>query len=179
MNTKSKAFTVLGAVLVMLAGMAGVSSASSDSLVARASSDVGALAYGPIHTRLNNRCLDADANTLPNNGTKVQLWDCNGTTQQGWGLQSLGNNWYFIHIQWSDKCLDADANAGGNGTKVQIWDCNNSRQQMWHLTVSGGTARFTNGLPGARCLDADANNGGNGTKVQLWDCNGSPQQGWW
>jgi Ricin-type beta-trefoil lectin domain/Ricin-type beta-trefoil lectin domain-like len=32
----------------------------------------------------SNRCLDADANTIGGNGTKVQLWDCNGRQNQFW-----------------------------------------------------------------------------------------------
>ena len=38
-----------------------------------------------IQTKYNLRCLDADLNTIGGNGTKVQLWDCNGQPQQNWG----------------------------------------------------------------------------------------------
>ncbi|MFD9394277.1 RICIN domain-containing protein [Streptomyces sp. NPDC060000] len=125
----------------------------------------------------SGRCVDADLNTIRVNGTKVQLWDCNLSTQQNWVLYGDGT----IRSSKSGKCLDADLNTiGANGTKVQLWDCNGSLQQKW--TITGGStgashqvlSRYSN-----RCVDADLNTiGGNGTKVQLWDCNGSAQQRW-
>ena len=33
-----------------------------------------------------SRCLDADLGTINGNGTKVQLWTCNGATNQKWNL---------------------------------------------------------------------------------------------
>lgn len=36
---------------------------------------------------INGRCLDADLNTIANNGAKVQLWDCNGLPQQQWTVR--------------------------------------------------------------------------------------------
>ncbi|GAA3867525.1 hypothetical protein GCM10022243_36610 [Saccharothrix violaceirubra] len=179
MGIKAKVLATFFAAATLSAVTTGVSAAAAvDEGPTAGTPEVGALAWGSIKTRLNGRCLDADANTLPNNGTKVQLWDCNGTSQQSWELRSVGNGYYTIHIRWSGKCLDADANNGGNGTKVQIWDCNGSAQQRWYKYGESGTSRFVNDFSW-RCLDADANAGGNGTKVQLWDCNGAPQQGWY
>ncbi|GAA4605502.1 putative heme/steroid binding protein [Actinoplanes octamycinicus] len=123
-----------------------------------------------VHVGFNNKCLDADVNTIWTNGTKVQLWDCNGSPQQLWWRE--GNT---IHVGYNGKCLDADFNnIWNNGTKVQLWDCNGSQQQQW-ISVNGALhVGFNN-----KCLDADFNAiWSNGTKVQLWDCNGSQQQQW-
>ena len=72
------------------------------------------------------KCMDvAAANSA--NGTKVQLYDCNGTTAQQWAaganasLTSLG------------KCLDAAGPSSADGTQLQIWSCTGAANQRWTL----------------------------------------------
>ncbi|MFB6826736.1 RICIN domain-containing protein [Streptomyces virginiae] len=126
--------------------------------------------------RPTTQCLDVDANG-GGNGTVVQIWQCNGSTQQRW---YLWNNGALESYRFPGKCLDADLNGGGrNGTKVQIWDCNNTPQQSW-AHPSGDraiyNARFYGG--GNIVMDRDANVVGNGARVQLWQKNFQSQQ-WW
>src|SRR5207244_8351040 len=117
---------------------------------------------GTVHVGYNDKCLDADLATIGANGTKVQLWDCNGQAQQRWILDDADGT---LRNASSNRCLDAD---GANGTRVQLWDCNGGPQQRWHWAF-GPSLRV--GADG-RCLNADVNTiGANGTKVQLWDCN--------
>jgi predicted RNA-binding protein len=135
----------------------------------------------PEHSYLNDRCLDADLNTIGGNGTKAQLWDCLGSGQlnQYWWFETTSvPDAYRIRSRYNfAKCLDADLNTiGGNGTKVQLWDCLGDGQtnQLWSFTPTkfGGVSHLVSRYNG-RCLDADLNTiGGNGTKVQLWDCLG-------
>jgi hypothetical protein len=140
---------------------------------------------GPIYNQLGAdrgsvKCLDADLNTIGADGTKVQLWTCNGSPQQQWFLYSDGT----IRNGLSGRCLDADTKtAFVLGGKVQLWDCNGGPQQIWdqHGAGGGGTARksFTDELD-ALCLDADTKTiGTNGTRVQRWACNGTAQQQWY
>lgn len=126
--------------------------------------------------RPTTQCLDVDANG-GGNGTVVQIWQCNGSTQQRW---YLWNNGALESYRFPGKCLDADLNGGGrNGTKVQIWDCNNTPQQSWSHPSGDRAiynARFYNG--GNIVMDRDANVVGNGARVQLWQKNFQSQQ-WW
>ena len=136
--------------------------------------------WGHIRSSWNNRCLDADADTLPDNGTRVQLWDCNGTVQQGWRYEYVELPELVIHVQATDQCLE-EAPGGGNGTQVQLWTCNYLPQQRWTMTYfrADNTVRFRNGLSG-RYLDADiAHGNGNGGKVQVWDKLDGVNQHWW
>ncbi|MFI5532999.1 RICIN domain-containing protein [Kitasatospora sp. NPDC051853] len=126
----------------------------------------------------NNRCLDADLNTINYNGTKVQLWDCNGWSNQTWIWTPVSGQpvgYYWIQTEKNYKCLDADLGTiGGNGTKVQLWDCNGWDNQIW---IWDGQTLQTK--KNARVLDADLNTiQYNGTKVQLWDRNGWSNQRW-
>lgn len=123
-----------------------------------------------------NLCLDADASTLPNNGTKAQLWGCNGNNNQVWYFSVISRGYYYVQTGQGFQCLDADANTiPNNGTKVQLWDCNGNNNQVW--SPSGNS--LVNRASGT-CLDADANTIPNyGTKMQLWGCiAGAANQAW-
>ena len=61
------------------------------------------------------------------NGTKVQLYDCNGTGAQAWtvwGQRQPGQH-------GSGKCLDATGPSSADGTRLQIWTCAGSANQLW------------------------------------------------
>jgi hypothetical protein len=73
-----------------------------------------------VWNRYNGKCLDADVNTMGANGTKVQLWDCNGSLQQQWHVDPVGGV-LQIRSAYSGRCLDADVNTlSRNGTVVQL-----------------------------------------------------------
>ena len=72
------------------------------------------------------KCLDANGNGTAN-GTAVQIWDCNGGTNQQWSVNADGT----IVGAGSGKCLDAYAQGTGNGTKLELWDCNGGANQKW------------------------------------------------
>jgi beta-galactosidase len=116
----------------------------------------------------SGRCVDVPgAGTA--NGTQVQLWDCNGNSNQRWTptsskqLQVYGN-----------KCLDADGQGTSNGTQVIIWDCNGQANQQWNINTNGTITGVQSGL----CLDATGAATANGTKITLWACNGGTNQQW-
>jgi hypothetical protein len=119
------------------------------------------------------KCLDVDINGNGRDGSKVQLWRCNNTPQQGWRLAANGE---IRSVKYPGKCLDADTNGnGGDGSRVQIWGCNGQGQQKWRVS-SGG--RVTSDRYD-KCLDADLNTiHSDGAKVQIWGCNNQPQQNW-
>lgn len=142
-----------------------------------------------ITSLFNDRCIDADWNTIGANGTRVHLWDCYGTG-------SLNQRWTITYLPGSSpvenprgpvqirtfqngRCLDADWHGiGANGTRVQLWDCygSSSLNQLWYVERSTGSPfvyRIINAHSG-RCLDADWHNLGRiGTPLQLWDCYGT------
>ncbi|WP_240662466.1 ThuA domain-containing protein [Streptomyces sp. WAC 06738] len=113
---------------------------------------------------IGEKCVDVDALGTAN-GTKVQLWGCNGGANQKWTatgstLRSLG------------KCLDVAAGGTANGAKAQLWECNGGANQDWSVQ-SDGTIRN-----GGRCLDATGNSSAEGTQLIVWDCHGGANQKW-
>jgi hypothetical protein len=141
----------------------------------------------------NGWCLDADLNTLNQNGTKVQLWPCNGQLQQRWYIE--GTSWRSAIFP--NRCLDVNLGTPVvNGTKIQLWDCNFQPQQRWAIpfipppgssvtsaVYSCYQTTMPNNCPAPLsqrwAMDADLNTLNTpGTKIQVWQPNGQSQQTW-
>ncbi|MFB7085235.1 ricin-type beta-trefoil lectin domain protein [Streptomyces sp. NPDC056296] len=106
------------------------------------------------------RCLDVDSSGTAA-GTRVQLYDCNGTGGQVWRARADGS----LFNPQSGRCLDSPDGNTANGTDLRLWDCNGSAAQRF--TVTNGTIVG----PGDKCVDVDGDDaGGNLKPVQLWDC---------
>ncbi|UQU66890.1 endo-1,4-beta-xylanase [Couchioplanes caeruleus] len=110
----------------------------------------------------SGRCIDVPGATQ-NNGTRVQLYDCNGQTNQQWTLTSSKQLTVY-----GSKCLDAAGS--GNGSAVQIYSCNGQANQQWNVNSNGTIT----GVQSGRCLDVWGT--GNGQQVQIYDCNGQANQ---
>lgn len=107
------------------------------------------------------RCLDIDGNGTAN-GTKLELYDCNGAGGQQWIPQPDGS----LRNPQSGRCLDDPSGNTANGTPLQIYDCNGNAAQKFRITQ--GTPIFG---PGGKCVDIAGDDvGGNLAVVQLYDC---------
>ncbi|MEU4770153.1 ricin-type beta-trefoil lectin domain protein [Actinosynnema sp. NPDC023794] len=115
----------------------------------------------------SGRCLDVTGQSQTN-GTKAQLWDCNGQSNQKWTLTSAAE----LRV-YGGKCLDLPSNSAA-GTQAQIWDCNGGANQKWTHGTDGSIRHTQTGL----CLDANGQGTANGTQVNSWNCNGQTNQKW-
>ncbi|MFI6182107.1 PHB depolymerase family esterase [Nonomuraea sp. NPDC051191] len=121
---------------------------------------------GQIRGVASGRCVDVP-NAATTDGTAVQLWDCNGRTNQQWTQTSAGE----LKV-YGNKCLDAGGT--GNGTRIQIYSCWGGDNQKWRLNSDGTITGVQSGL----CLDAVGAGTGNGTGLQLYTCSGGTNQKW-
>jgi Ricin-type beta-trefoil lectin domain/Glycosyl hydrolase family 76/Ricin-type beta-trefoil lectin domain-like len=121
---------------------------------------------GPVTSGVAGKCLDLTGDNTTD-GTKVELWSCNGTGGQSWTAASDGT------LRTSGKCLDATGAGTANGTLLEIWDCNGGANQQWQ-PYDGG---YRNPVSG-RCLDDPGASATDGTQLELWDCNGGTAQIW-
>ena len=120
---------------------------------------------GPI-VGLAGKCLDV-AGGATADGTKIQLYTCNGSTAQAWTV-AAGT------VKAVGKCLDVAGGATVNGTKAQLWTCNGSAAQTWAANADGSLRNPQSG----RCLDVSQNNSADGQQVHIWDCLGAANQKW-
>jgi gluconolactonase len=122
-----------------------------------------AAASGTI-TGIGGKCVDV-TNGSSANGTRVQLWTCNGGTAQQWSVRDDGS------VAALGKCLTAAGTA--NGAAAQISDCTGSTAQRW--TADAG--RLVN-AGSQKCLDATGPSSTDGTKLQIWSCSTGTNQQW-
>ncbi|NKZ06681.1 lectin [Actinomadura latina] len=116
----------------------------------------------------SGRCLDVTGASQAN-GTRVEIWDCHGQSNQQWTSTAAGE----LRV-YGNKCLDVNNNGTADGTSVIIWDCNGQNNQKWRLNSDGSiTAVGAN-----KCLDVSGNSTANGAYVQIWTCNGASNQRW-
>jgi O-glycosyl hydrolase len=76
----------------------------------------------------SGQCMDVTGQGTAN-GTLVELWDCNGGSNQLWTQAADGS----LRSAQSGKCLDDPAFSTTNGTQLEIWDCNGGANQLWAL----------------------------------------------
>ena len=124
---------------------------------------------GPIHAVGAGKCLDVPG-ASQTNGTVLQIWDCNGGTNQTW-TRTASNQ---LTVYGAGKCLDAYNNQTTPGTPVEIWDCNGGANQQWNLNANGTITGVQSGL----CLDVTGASTADGAKVELWTCAGGSNQQW-
>jgi hypothetical protein len=123
---------------------------------------------GPLIGAQSGRCLDVP-NVSTANGTQVEIWDCNGGSNQQWTQLSNGT----LQV-YGNKCLDVSNNATAAGSPVAIFDCNGGANQQWRVNTDGSIVGVQSGL----CLDVTGQNTANGTLVEIWTCNGGANQRW-
>ena len=118
-------------------------------------------------TGVNGQCVDvAGAGTA--DGTKIQLYGCNGTGAQRWTLPGDGT------VRALGKCMDVKGGAVNDGAWVQLWSCNGTGAQQWQPQANGSLRNPQSG----KCLDAEGGGTGNGTRLIIWTCQGSANQKW-
>jgi type 1 glutamine amidotransferase len=123
---------------------------------------------GPITG--TGKCVDISGAATAD-GTKIQLWTCNGTGAQRWtwsGGTSAGT------ITALGKCLDVSGGGTADNTRVQLWTCNGSGAQNW-TAGSDGTLRNPQSN---KCLTPQAGGTADGTQLVILTCSGAANQRW-
>ena len=101
---------------------------------------------GALHADGASKCLD-DPSGSTTGGTQMQIWGCNGQTNQVWTHTSA--NQLTITNNGTTDCLDANGQGTTAGTKVIIWPCNGNSNQQWQFNSNGTITGVQSGL----CLD--------------------------
>jgi hypothetical protein len=97
--------------------------------------------YSDGTLRTGGKCLDAvSAGTV--NGTKLQVYDCNGSTAQIY--QWTGGTWKNPN---SGRCVDDPAGSTVNGTQLQLFDCSAAAEMQWSALGGGPTPTPTTAPP--------------------------------
>ena len=118
---------------------------------------------GVIRLAYRSSCVDG-------NGTKVQVWTCNGGYTQRW---MLAQDWT---VRLHGECLAETGTK--SGSRVTFTHCNGSTAQQWEMQGSPqGNPELTN-LASGRCLNDPGYSTRNGTLIDITSCDASPGQSW-
>lgn len=132
-------------------------------------------AAGPVHLKLGGKCLDDSQNSSAD-GTKVDIWTCNGTAAQNWTYTPNGDPGGAGVLTIHSKCMEVINNGTANGSKIDISTCiEGAGNQQWYIT---GFAGLLYNPQSGRCLDDTGKSTTNGTQVEIWDCTGGSNQAW-
>ena len=122
---------------------------------------------GPIVSGCHKtKCVD-DSDNSSANGTKIVMWDCNGTAEQDWTIAADGT------IRINGKCLDIYREKGPIRRRVELWSCTGRANQQWKAR----TGTLVNPVSG-KCLDDPAFNTTDGIQLEIYTCTGGPNQQW-
>ncbi|WP_377273181.1 ricin-type beta-trefoil lectin domain protein [Peterkaempfera sp. SMS 1(5)a] len=116
----------------------------------------------------SNRCMDVQ-NASTGKGAAIDLYDCNGGSNQSWTLNSSKEL-----VVYGTMCLDVPNQSTSSGTKLEIYTCNGGGNQQWVLKDDGTITGVQSGL----CLDATSGATTNGTLLEIYTCNGGSNQKW-
>jgi hypothetical protein len=143
----------------------GVDATASFTWTVTAAADSGPT--GPVRLNLGGKCLDDTGNSSAN-GSKVQMWACNGGAAQNWTYAEDGT------LRIHGKCLDIIGGETSSDTGVQIWSCTGAVNQQW---VPGNNAELVNPWSD-RCLTDPGASTSNGTKLQINNCGTGTRDEW-
>ncbi|MFF3457390.1 phosphatidylinositol-specific phospholipase C domain-containing protein [Streptomyces sp. NPDC002730] len=122
---------------------------------------------GFVPSGLAGKCLDA-YNGSGANGTKVELWTCNGSAVQFWTAAPDGS------LRINGACLDVAAGSTADGAVVQLWTCHGGTNQRW---TQGAGGRLI-GAQSGKCLDVPGASTTDGVQLVIWTCQGGANQRW-
>ena len=63
-------------------------------------------------------------------GTRVQIWSCNGGTNQQWRVNADGT---VVGVE-SGLCLDVTGRAPPTAPRCELWTCTGGSNQRWART---------------------------------------------
>jgi GH25 family lysozyme M1 (1,4-beta-N-acetylmuramidase) len=153
-------------VTVRAADSLGASASASFTWTVRQAADSGPT--GRVVLVNGDKCL-ADSGSSRANGTKVQIWTCNGGAAQKWTVVQDGTLRVF------GRCLAVSGGGTANGTSVELWSCvAGNISQRWQVGTDGELVSVKSG----KCLDDPYSRTANGTKLNIWSCTGGSNQHW-
>lgn len=114
--------------------------------------------------KIRDKCLDATGN--PTDGTKVQIFDCDGSKEQKFQYTSKDNTIRLV----SDKtrCLDIRGGDISDGTAIQMWNCSGVDAQKF--IYDPVNKRIQSKVNTDKCIDLLKDVSDNRNNFQLLGC---------
>jgi hypothetical protein len=128
----------------------------------------------------SGKCIQPDPANSTSVGVQLMQESCNGSSEQKWSTNLLGNGNYQFTNQATGGCMDAHG-PDADRTPVDTWPCSAISNQRWNVAPA-----LPNALPtrivsaiGGRCLDVSGGSLGDNALIQIYHCtNDNTAQAW-
>jgi hypothetical protein len=124
---------------------------------------------GELKGGQSGKCVDTNQVKFAD-GTKEQIYTCNGGSGQEWTYNSSGQ----FTVDGGKYCLDVVGQGTTPGTLVDLWGCNGGENQQWSFSIKHMLVSEQSGL----CLQVENASTGNGGQLELGNCADAPNQQW-
>lgn len=115
----------------------------------------------------NNGGLVLDvASGSRSNSANVRLYNSNNSSAQKYELYYVGNGYYKVTAEHSDKALDVKGGSGSAGANVQQYGWNGSAAQLWKFIDAGNGKYYIKSQKGT-VLDLASGKTANKSNVQM------------
>jgi glucosylceramidase len=84
---------------------------------------------GPVRLKLDGKCLDDTGNSSAN-GTKIQIWTCNGGAAQQWTVQG-SNDSLGVEMGHGSLCATPTSTTAADGSQLVLGACGTD-ESAWH-----------------------------------------------
>lgn len=117
----------------------------------------------------SRRCIDVKDGRAGagNDGTPLQVWDCNSASNQTWTFGDDGT------LRSLGQCMDLAWGSIAENTPVQLVACNGNAAQQFRITKKN---QLVNPAAEGKCVTSDG--GDNGGRLFLRTCTGAGNQVW-
>jgi len=122
---------------------------------------------GPIVSGYRTTKCGGDHNDSRANGTKIVMWDCDGSAAQNWTAQNDGT------IRINGECMDIYRDEKTNKAPVELWTCTGGANQRWQAR----NGSLVNPVS-RKCLGDPRYNVTDDTQLEIYTCNGDASQQW-
>ena len=113
------------------------------------------------------------------NGTRVQLYEANGTDSQVWTVSHDADGFVTLRNAKSGLALDVAGALAASGQPVQLYEANGTPAQKWvAVAEEGGSVVLHSALNYRLVLDLTGGSIAGGTPLQLYNANGTSAQSW-
>lgn len=130
-----------------------------------------------IVAKHSGKCLDVTDHSVRAD-TQLQQWDCSGSLNQTFRINSAGKDLYTLTAEESVMRLKVAEGLTANGSPlIQSTDFEGSGSQVKFVLMPDGSYQIRLADSG-KCLEVADVSLQNEAKVQQWDCSGASHQTW-
>jgi non-reducing end alpha-L-arabinofuranosidase len=127
-------------------------------------------------------CLD-DPGWNSSNGVQLDVWECNGGSNQKFGFvpSSAGFETYLITLADNhSKCLADPYDSWANGVRLEVWTCSDTAPFQWWIGESLLYGEFVSihNLDNGHVFGNNSALQVNGNPVVMWQYYGGAAQSW-